>query len=208
MDKIILSFVFLTITFLGCFSKKESQIALMGGAQQVEHFPFENYNGIEVYSYNRSQKFKDSILIELEQLNFSPPEEDSTSRQQRLFLMDSLRNLKEYGEGTIINFSGGKKIFARTSMKTKTLTKSEVAKLRNIFRTPKALDDESLCTPKYRDAIVFKNDSQIIGWIDICFDCHQINSFPESMFLFSIEQWKELKDFLKGLGHKIKNKAD
>lgn len=208
MDKIILSFIIITIIFLGCFSKKDSQIGLMGGTQQVEHFPFENYDGIEIYSYNRNQKFKDSILTELMQLNFSPPEENSISRQQRLFLMDSLRNLREYGERTIINFSGEKKIFAKTSEKTKTLTKSEVAKLRNIFRIPKELDDESLCIPRYRDAIVFKNNSQIIGWIDICFDCHQINSFPESMFIFSIEQWKELKDFLKGLGHKIKNKAD
>ena len=177
-------------------------------SQQVEHFPFENYNGIEIYSFNRNQKFKDSILTELEQLNFSPPEEDSTLHNQRLFLMDSLRNMKEYGEGTIINFSDGKRIFAKTSVKTKNLTNVEIEKLRNIFRTPKELDDESLCITRYRDAIVFKNNSQIIGWIDICFDCHQINSFPENMFIFSIEQWKELIDFFKGLKHKIKNKVD
>lgn len=198
----IISFVFL---ILSCNSENQSQI---GNDNKIEDkFPFIEFDKVETYSFNRDKEFKDSINFEIEkyQLKFSNKELFDSSRIGIIY--KRLNQLKEEGESSIILNLKSKSI-SKTSQKVKDLSKKELKNLRSIFRYTTDLADESLCIPIFRDALVFKKQEKIVGWIDICFDCTEIKSYPDNYFLFSVNQWKELKDFFLKIGHPIQKENE
>ncbi len=195
----IISFVFL---ILSCSSENQSQI----GTEYTlkDKFPFKDFDKVETYSFNRNKYFIDSIHQEIEkyELNFSNKELFDSSRIGIIY--KRLNQLKEEGESSII-LNEQSKSFSRTSQKVKDLSQKELKNLRGIFNYPTAdLADGSLCIPIYRDALVFKKQDEIVGWINICFDCTEVKSYPDYYFLFSVNQWNELRKFFLKIGHPVK----
>ena len=54
-----------------------------------------------------------------------------------------------------------------------------------------------------RDAILFKKKDQIIGYVEICFECSRIKFDPEIEVLMTEVNYLKLGTFMKGIGHHL-----
>lgn len=196
--KIILSF--LIIHLFSCHNLENSFIGESNNVD-ISKFPFQKYDRIETYSFNRSSSFIDSISKEIINLK---DDKRSLSRDSISYIkkLSSLNRVLENGEHSIIMDTISMKL-ATTSVYIKTLSKSEVKRVQEILRLEGDIFEYALCGHTYRDALIFKHKKNIVGWIDICFKCWDIKTYPDKFMPLKGELWIELKDFFSSIGHKI-----
>ncbi|MEM6963677.1 MAG: hypothetical protein AAF573_02855 [Bacteroidota bacterium] len=206
MNKIyFFSSILLLVSLLSCSQGDTSYLGAF--SEDSERFPFTFFDKVESYSLNRVKKdtatyrilserldlLTDQILAEREK---GHREKSLSLIQQTVPLRDSIAQLgiDQFEPSLILdkaNFT-----FAKTAKQKESVGREKYQELRKIIADSNPSELEySECTPIYRDALLFKNEDKIVGWIDLCFSCNQISSFPKSDIYLTPHQWEMLRQF-------------
>lgn len=163
------------------------------------------FDSVETYSFQRGTEFEENrklIQIEYDRLKIKKENVDnlSTAEEERFINLDGLLGVTQY----LINEKGQ---FHPSSKRTNIFLHNDpnIDRIKNILLTE--IDDipRWLCSPVYRDALVFYNsDKKIATTLNICLSCqymetkifHHINGDYKTYDLF--------KRFFLTLGTKLK----
>lgn len=165
------------------------------------------FDYVETYSFQRGADFVETIKtnrLEYEKLKVRKKKNnDWTALEEKRFI--ELQELLEFTQ-LLINDKGQ---FHPSCTKTHTFksTDPQIDKLKNILRTEIKEIPAWMCTPIYRDAIVFYDKSkQIVSTLNICLSCEFMETKLFSRINGDNKTYNLLRQFFIDLGHKIENR--
>lgn len=197
---LIFTAIFLGFTFFGCSPKFDYYIGTKSNTNNL--FPFSDLDEIETYSFNRDSvriRFLEKKIDSLSTLLTNEITKNELERRKEINYFITQRDERE---ASIIDPST--KLFAKTSEKIRTLSKNEFQTLRKTIVDSKPSELQyAECIPYYRDGIVFRKNKKIVGWINLCFSCGQINTFPKTEIYLTPDQWEKLWHLFYNWKHPI-----
>ena len=201
MEKFIFGIILLCFS-LGCGKKYNTYLGDF--KKENEKFPFTHFDEVETYSFNRDtvgDYLKRITVDSLYDIFF----ETKKRTEEDLKLTRRLNAELEKVDTSILSLPDLK--FAESSKKISTLPKEQFEKLKKILTDRKdEIYEFSSCWPTYRDALVFKNKGEIVGWVNICFDCNIISFYPNFWSYVNPTSWQELRDFFREIGHPLRER--
>lgn len=99
-------------------------------------------------------------------------------------------------------------VFHPTHEKISTFEKNsnEVKKIVKILQIPFSKQNDWMCEPFYRDAIVFyKQKNEPVSILNICFECEVMQIDKQIFITGDVKIYKKLRRIMKSFGHKIEN---
>lgn len=162
------------------------------------------FDYIETYSLQRGEEYEEIKRItkpEYDKLKVRKNKTNNLTKQEeeRFLELHSLLGFTQY----LINEKGE---FHPSSKKINTFQAKDdqVDKLKKILQTEIKEVPSWMCAPKYRDALVFyDNTGQILSILNICLGCEYMETKMFHHINADIETYKLLKQFFKDIGHKI-----
>ena len=159
-----------------------------------------NFEYFETYSFQRKGEFEVYETL----FNKYLKDNDSLTEGETAELK-KLRNSNLYTDKNNFIFTDNEKI-NETAELIYSLDKSTNLKVEliEILKIPFNDYDAWMCSPIYRDAILFyDNNNKIVEAINICFECCNVINLNGKEILTDRIVYKKLKDFLLSVGHKI-----
>lgn len=163
-----------------------------------------SFDFIETYSFQRGEEFEtinklerleyESLKIRKEKLNNLTLIEDKT-----LYKLKGLLDFTQY----IINDNGE---FHPSSKKTNTFNIGNpiIDRLKEILKTEIIEIPMFMCSPKYRDAIVFYNSNlKIVLALNICLNCQYMETKMFHHINGDYKTYELLKHFFIDIGHNV-----
>lgn len=165
------------------------------------------FDYVETYSFQRGTEFEESNKtnrLEYEKLKVRKDKRnDLTVLGEKRFLeLKELYGFTQY----LIN---DKRQFHPFSTKTHTFrsTDTQIDRLKNILRTEIKDVPAWMCTPMYRDAIVFYDKSnRIVSTLNICLSCEYMETKMFSHINGDNKTYDLLRQYFIDLGHKIEDR--
>lgn len=201
--------LFLALAFLPHYSIGQTpslRLPNLVGEIDSSFFPFENYITVESYSFNRIGRAE--IRQELDRLNTALHTDsiryDSVKFIASVIQLSEISQLLSLGEKSLV-IEGR---LANSAERIKKLGPAHITELNSILSNWVYDGAPGYnCMPFYRDGLIFRNEEkEIVGYINICFDCRTITAYPKFYFSLNGEQWNQLHQyFTEQLGHPVED---
>ncbi len=159
-----------------------------------------NFKYFETYSFQRKGEFEvyetlfnkykkdDNSLTEVESAELKRLRKSNLYTQENNFLFTDNKKINETAE-LVYSFDKS------------TNVKDELIE---ILKIPFIDYDAWMCSPIYRDAILFYDtNDKLIDGLNICFECCNVINLNKKEILTDRVVYQKLKDFLLSVGHKI-----
>lgn len=164
------------------------------------------FDYIETYSFQRGGDYQvrlNVILAELEALKTRSENQTLTSGETERHI--HLSNVYHKVGSYIIDENGQ---FHQSAIKTTTFKRQtpEVDRLITILNIPAVNIPYWMCSPVYRDAVVFYDkDSNIISALNVCLGCEYMAIQPSEEINTDAETYTLIQQFFIGLGHQVQD---
>ena len=174
----------------------------MNNITTLEFIESLNFEYFETYSFQRKGEFGVYETLFERYKN----DNDSLSEEETIKL-NRLRKSDLYNQKNNFIFTDNDKINETAelifSSEKFINVKDEIIE---ILRIPFEDYDSWMCSPIYRDAILFyDSNNKLIDGINICFECCNVIDLNRKEILTDRIVFEKLKIFLQSVGHKIKN---
>lgn len=181
-----------------CTPAPASQLHSPQNATSKLQFPYTTYDAVEVYVFNRDPALLKSVERhkELNAVEYDMDEIVSSGKLEEW--KEATKALRVVGEYSVLDDQHA--LAASAELITR-LSASQTSELVSLFERRSDTLEDDLCIPTYRDAVVFKQEREVVGWIDLCFECSQLKSVPAAEIVLVAEQWDALADFLATLSN-------
>ena len=164
------------------------------------------FDYVETYSFQRGREFEENkrlIQMEYDRLKNKKEKLDnlSTDEKERFLTLNGLLGFTQY----LINDKGQ---FHPSSKKTNTFSKSDpnIDRIKNILLTEINDIPRWLCSPVYRDALVFCNcDKKIVSTLNICLSCQYMETKMFDHINGDYETYDLFKRFFIDIGHEVED---
>ena len=164
------------------------------------------FDYVETYSFQRGIQFEENkkqIQIDFENLKAKKDIQNilSIDEEKQLINCSELLSFTQY----IVNDKGQ---FHPSSKKTNTFLNSDpiIGKIKNILLTEINDIPMWLCSPIYRDALVFYNsDNEIITTLNVCLSCQYMETKIFNYVNGDYKTFDLLKRFFIGIGHDVED---
>ncbi len=172
----------------------------MNNITTLEFIESINFKYFETYSFQRKVEF------DVYETLFNRYKHDNNSlTEEETIKFTSLRKSDLYNLKNNFILTDNKKIneTAELIFSSEKLTneKDEIIK---ILKIPFNGYDSWMCSPIYRDAILFyDSNNKLIDGINICFECCNVINLNKKEILTDRIVYEKLKLFLQSVGHKI-----
>lgn len=171
-----------------CSNKTENSISANEGDKETitkseECFPYFDFDEVEYYRIK---------IDELDALNLIELGNKNDSLKYSIIIEDKLSNISDsILIDRLIEFGFSKKV----------ISSYDFINLNKVFCSNKySFSTFAVCTPFYRDILIFKKSESISGIVKLCFDCSQSTLTKKEKKLPSLryndEKWEELSKLL------------
>lgn len=175
----------------------------VNSADYIKGLPFDY---IETYSFQRGDEYQAAMQVlkpERNRLKMRKQKQNNLTDTDeiRLSELDALLGVTQY----LIDDTGR---FHFSRQRTNTFQHdNEITKLlRNILLTKITDVNNWMCTPIYRDAIVFyKSSGEIISALNICLSCEAMAIGSSSQVVADSSTYEMLRKFFKEIGHPVES---
>lgn len=162
------------------------------------------FDYVETYTFQRGEAFEADKQLKQVAYNELKVKKNnnqtlSTEEEEKFLTLDGLLDYTQY----LINDSGA---FHPSSKKTHTFLKGDlhVSRIISILQTPINDIPRWLCSPYYRDALVFYNaDRQIVSALNICLSCQYMETSMFNHINGDYKTYALLKRFFIEIGHEV-----
>ena len=167
----------------------------------INQLPFDY---IETYSFQRGEDYEEEIKrlqIEHNRLKVKKEKSFSSEEAMRLEKLNRLFGFTQY-------LIDANEEFHFSSAKTNTFTKDDdkVEALIQILKIGIKEVPAFLCSPEYRDAIVFyNNNGNRISVLNVCLSCRYMETKPFHHINGDFETYDLLKRWFLNIGHHVEN---
>jgi len=164
------------------------------------------FDYVETYSFQRGQEFEESkklIQVEYDRLKTrrEKPGNLSTDEEEKFLNLNELLGFTQY----LINDKGQ---FHPSSKRINVFSQNDpnIDRIKNILLTEINDIPQWLCSPVYRDALVFYNsDKKIVSALNICLSCQYMETKMFDHINGDYETYDLFKRFFIDIGHEVED---
>jgi hypothetical protein len=164
------------------------------------------FDYVETYSFQRGAEFEENrklSQIEYDRLKIKKEKLDnlSTDEEERFVNLNGLLEFTQY----LINDKGQ---FHPSSKRTNTFSHNDpnIDRIKNILLTEINDIPRWLCSPVYRDALVFYNsDKKIVTTLNICLSCQYMETKMFDHINGDYRTYDLFKRFFIDIGHEVED---